>query len=503
VRGFARFIGGRSGGISVASENENWNIGFGLLPAAFTAALLWFGAGLNPSWPLLWLAPLPVLIYAARSAWWSAGLVAVVAWFAGGLSMWHYFRDVLHAPLAVAANVVIGPALVFAVAVLLFRALLRRGAVWSALVAFPAAWVTFEYLFNVTSVHGTAASLSYTQLRFLPFLQLASITGPWGISFLLLLFSSALAIGIDRRRTAPTLALRVVGAGLGVILLALAFGTVRLLVPERGARVRVGLIASAAPANTDIAASGAETARLFRDYAVAAEELAARGAQVIVMPEKLGVAVDPETRVTDDFFQALVDKTKAEIVVGMVRVARPVMYNEARVYAPGVAPRSYDKEHMLPPFESQLTAGTALTLMTEPSGTWGVAICKDMDFTRPSRRYGVAGAGLLLVPAWDFVLDRTWHGHIAVMRGVESGFSIARAAKQGFLTVSDDRGRIVAESQSDGAAFAILLTEVPVVHDRTVYLLLGDWFAWVAMAVLVFAIAQMWRLKSETGVGRW
>jgi apolipoprotein N-acyltransferase len=32
---------------------------------------------------------------------------------------------------------------------------------------------------------------------------------------------------------------------------------------------------------------------------------------------------------------------------------------------------------------------------------------------------------MVLAPAWDFVLDRCWHGHIAVMRGVEGGFSIA------------------------------------------------------------------------------
>ena len=50
----------------------------------------------------------------------------------------------------------------------------------------------------------------------------------------------------------------------------------------------------------------------------------------------------------------------------------------------------------------------------------------------------------MLVPAWDFTLDRFEHGHIAVMRAVEDGFSLARAARGGFLTVSDDRGRILA-----------------------------------------------------------
>jgi apolipoprotein N-acyltransferase len=165
------------------------------------------------------------------------------------------------------------------------------------------------------------------------------------------------------------------------------------------------------------------------------------------------------------------------------------------VYAARAPLLTYDKHHMLPAFESNLRPGTTLTLMREPSGTWGVAICKDMDFTPLSRKYGEAGAGLMLVPAWDFVLDRWWHGHMAVMRGVEDGFSITRAAKQGYLTVSDDRGRILAEGRSDYAPFATLVADVPAAHDITLYLLLGDWFAWFALATLVFALVQLYRLR--------
>jgi apolipoprotein N-acyltransferase len=118
-----------------------------------------------------------------------------------------------------------------------------------------------------------------------------------------------------------------------------------------------------------------------------------------------------------------------------------------------------------------------------------------MDFTQPARKYGEAGIGLMLVPAWDFGMDRWWHGHIAVMRGVESGFSVARSAKGGYLTVSDSRGRILAQTRSDSAPFATLTADVPVAHSGTLYLVLGDWFAWVALAVLCFAIVQLYRLR--------
>jgi apolipoprotein N-acyltransferase len=470
-------------------------IGFGLLAAAATALMVWFGTGLFPQWPLLWFAPLPVLLFAARNSWWATALVAGCAWLIGILNMWRYLHLLTPAPLL--ACTLASLALVFVLAVLLYRALLGRGAWWSAMLAFPAAWVSFEYLLNLVSVHGTAGSLSYSQLNFLPFLQLASVTGPWGMSFLLLLFSSTLAVGLHLWRGERKQAMRIFCAGLGVIGLALIFGAVRLSSPLPGPRTRVGLIASDLAANSDIADEGAETARLLHDYAAQAEMLAAQGAQIIVLPEKLGVVLEPKAAATDALFQSLADKTGAEIVVGLVFVNSPFAYNQARAYTPHAAVESFNKHHLLPPFESQLKPGNSLTFLPQTQNRIALAICKDMDFTPLSRQYGEAGTGLILAPAWDFTIDRVWHGHIAVMRGVEDGFSIARAAKLGFLTVSDDRGRILAEKRSNSAPFATLIADVPAVHDNTLYLLLGDWFAWVTLAILAFTLVQLIRSRQH------
>jgi apolipoprotein N-acyltransferase len=314
------------------------------------------------------------------------------------------------------------------------------------------------------------------------------------MTFLLFLFSSAIAVSLHLRQTAPRQALRIVGSSFAVILLVLVFGVIRLASPPpAGSQVRVGLIASDLHGNESVVDAGPRSEELFREYGSRIESLAAQGARVIVLPEKLGVAVDPDTKATDAILQSLADKTGATIIAGVVRVAAPLKYNEARVYAPGAAARSYDKHHMLPPFESSLEPGTTRTLLSQPSGTWGVAICKDMDFTGLSRQYGKDGAGLMLVPAWDFFVDRIWHGHEAIMRGVESGFSIVRAAKGGYLTVSDNRGRVLAEAASDSAPFTTLIAEVPAIHDKTLYLVLGDWFAWLSIAILLITIAQLFR----------
>jgi apolipoprotein N-acyltransferase len=77
------------------------------------------------------------------------------------------------------------------------------------------------------------------------------------------------------------------------------------------------------------------------------------------------------------------------------------------------------------------------------------------------------------------------------MRGVENEYSIARSARGGFMTVSDAKGRIVAEKRSDAEPFSTLVAKVPVSHETTVYSKLGNWFGWVAIGLLVVALGRL------------
>lgn len=85
-------------------------------------------------------------------------------------------------------------------------------------------------------------------------------------------------------------------------------------------------------------------------------------------------------------------------------------------------------------------------------------------------------------------MDGFWHGHIAVMRAVEDGLSLVRNAPRGFLRAADNRGRIVAETASNAAPFSTALTTVPAGHNETLFFLLGDWFGWGAIVLLLFAV---------------
>lgn len=454
-----------------------------------TAVLVWFGTGLNPTWPLLWFAPLPALLHAGRAGWWSTAGVAFVGWLIGNFNLWSYMHQSIQMPFDITLGIVAGFALVFTLAVLLYRTLLRRGAVWFALLAFPATWVAFEYLLNLAWVNGTAFNLAYTQLAFLPFLQLASITGPWGMSFLLFLFPAAIAISLQLWRHQRRSAWAIGGTAFCVIAAVLIFGTVRLKLPQQGQKVQVGLVASD---TYGMAAAGAPAMRVFHAYAARITALAARGAQIIVVPEKSAVVDHATQPAVDAFFGSLSNRTGAAIAAGVTyEAADKAEYNQARLYRPFKPVLTYAKHHLLPPFESEFTPGKTLTMFNISGTRVGVAICKDMDFTPLSRKYGRQGDGLMLVPAIDFDVDRTFHGHMAIMRGVESGFTVARSARRGYLTVSDDRGRILGQARSDSASFATVLVNAPVAHDWTLFLVWGDWFAWVAMAILMSALLKL------------
>ncbi len=472
---------------------------FATLATLSTAALLLTGNGMNPFWPFMWVALIPVLVLAVETNWWPvAAGAATLSMLLGSLTMLYYIHFVLHAPVTAWLIPFSIASVLFAVGVLLFRVLLHRGAVFSAIIALPAFWTVCEYLASFAPANGTAGSLAYTQERFLPMLQVSSVTGPWGITFLLLLFPSAVATTLYFRDRRLLQAAPVVASALAVIAASILFGAIRLAAPISQQNIKVGLL------DTDrvaFAAAAPEMQELVKSYAEQAATLARHGAKIVLMPEKTGLLLDKDTKNMDSVLQSVADRTGATLVIGVLHVFARDSFNEARIYTPDEPVATYDKQHLLPPFESKLTPGTSLATLSKASVPIGVAICKDMDFIHPALDYGRGGIDLLLDPAWDFNVDRTWHGHIAIMRGVEGGYAIAHAAKDGFLTVTDDRGRILGEVRTNKGSFASLLVNVPLHHDQTVFDRYGTWFPWMAGLLLLGAVIRVFTVSRVPSTG--
>ena len=416
---------------------------------AISAALFFLGTGLAPLWPLTWLAAIPVLWAASRLSARQAFFVAAAAYALGFLNEWSYLRTVLST--WIVSSFLVSSACLFAVGVLLFRMGVVCGKLWQAALVFPAFWASIEFAIAMLSVHGTFGNISYSQMNFLSILQIASVTGIAGISFTIFLFASAIAaLLVPAPRSAKfSLLIGSVAFIVGVF----AFGAWRLASTPNSPTIKVALIASDAPENLNSDTS-AEEQQIFQRYADHVKLFAGQGILVVRFARKYWSIYDASQGDIDDFFDKLAKETGAY------------------------------KHHLLPPGENRFTPGTKRAVVSGISGTWGLEICKDMDFPRLSLQYSRDGVALLIVPASDFVDDGWLHGRMAILRGVESGFSIARSAKLGILTATDDRGRVLAQRDTIGPIFATAVANIPVRHDSTLYSRFGNWFAWVCVALL-------------------
>jgi apolipoprotein N-acyltransferase len=103
-------------------------------------------------------------------------------------------------------------------------------------------------------------------------------------------------------------------------------------------------------------------------------------------------------------------------------IVAPLKRNVALVFGEdGAIAGRYLKRRFIPGIEDGYLGGEGPLLVPAATPAWGVAICKDLDFPAVGREYAARGAALMVVPAWDFVVDGWWHDRMAAMRAVESG----------------------------------------------------------------------------------
>jgi len=450
------------------------------------AALAYFGTGLHPIWWALWLAPIPVLAISPGLRGSTAFLLAAFAWLIGEMNQWNYVRHAIEMPLQITVLYFVVPAVAFGLGVLFVRNLLRRGSLLLASLALPVYWVAYEYLTTTTSPHSTWGNLAYTQMNCLPVIQIAAITGIWGISFIVFLFAAAVAAllsGAGRPWQRRALAVAV-----GFVVCAVfVFGKWRLQSNPPGQSVAVTLIAKDVPMSVYLG-SEEQALSLLGEYAAEIPRVTPAGTQVVVLPEKIGRISETALAEVDSLYSSAAAETRAAIVLGLVRRTSSGAFNSSRYYSADGKLTNYDKHHLLPGVEPE-KPGDKRVVLDEPSGRWGLQICKDMDFPKLSREYAAEGANLLLVPAWDFNLDRWLHARMAVLRAVENGFALARSARNGLLTLSDNRGRILAETETVPDRFASITGKVNVSREQTFYARTGDWFAWLCVAVFVTVLA--------------
>jgi apolipoprotein N-acyltransferase len=111
-----------------------------------------------------------------------------------------------------------------------------------------------------------------------------------------------------------------------------------------------------------------------------------------------------------------------------------------------------------------------------------------MDFPTTVRTDAAMGARLMGVPAGDFGTDAWLHARMSIMRGVENGFALVRAANEGLVTASDAQGRLIATKMDTPAGLTMVVADLPLGPGPTLYTRIGDVFPWLCVVLISLSV---------------
>ena len=461
--------------------------------ALLSGALLHFTVNLTPWWPAAWVAPVPLLLasFHASSRGETRWLCAIALLL--GLSSNFVYYTILAGRLGAGVIVLLQVAQ-WSLIVSYTRTIVRRSGHWATVFAYPLVWAGVDTLISTLSPHGTFGSLAYTQMDALPVVQIAALAGAPAIVFVISLFASCVALACYRRtpRLKPAFAYGVPA----MLLVAVIAGGAWRLASSPTKTMPIGMAAV-----DEFLRPGTppeKAAAVWQAYDATVAGLRAQGARVVVLPEKIDVKAADATGRSAGLAE-LARRTGVYLVVGIGVTTDTGWMNRAWLFGPGgELLTAYDKQHLVPGLESEMTAGHADAVHEIDGQRFGVAICKDMHFAGLGRSYGRRGISVMLEPAYDFVRDAWMSARIAGMRGIESGYAVVHAGRESFLSASDRYGRLIVESRSGPLPGVAVVAWVPLATGAlTPYARLGDWFGWSCLVLAV--VMRLWAGKQAVG----
>jgi apolipoprotein N-acyltransferase len=394
----------------------------------------------------------------------------------------------------------------------------------------PFAWVTFEFVrAHLPEISFPWNLLGYPASSNLALLQLTTITGVYGLSFLVAAVNAFLAWADRATTTPPARRVTILGAGVALTLIVMLAGPHFVPVSEakhyaRAVQVNFPEVESypsdwfqAHIADLDeiehlsLGSSGREPDFLVWPEAPAPfsfedPRFAKRASMLAIRFRHPFLAGVIEWR-------PLVDSSEAS--------ARHILvpYNSAiLIDTQGQDVFTYDKIHLVPfgeyePFPlihrvvSSVSSevggfrkGSKYAVGHLPGGfTFGTFICYEAIYAGEIRRFAANGAELYVNISNDGWFGRSaaaeQHLRMARVRAVENRRWMLRVTNNGFTVSVDPYGRIFSPLPPDVRAAVDLPYDFRT--DQTVYTRFGDWFAWLCVIISVILLVSTFR-KGKT-----
>ncbi len=389
--------------------------------------------------------------------------------------------------------------------------------------AVPMLWISMEFIMTYLFTGFPWGLLGASQYKNICFIQFSSITGVYGLSFVMVLFQSLIVFATKTKKKFVCISLSV---GMVLIFHVGGFLALKEPVPTEDT-FTAALIQGNTPPSTDFSSQPFEkTYEMFQKHLHLSHMAYENGAELIIWPE-LSVPLCFSCRFQPyiDFSEQLErfsQETGCTLLLGTSETAYslegPLFYNAAVCLSPDRSLSHYYKQHLVPfgeytPYKKifsfiskfthaigELTPGRHYSLHEFKDIPFGSPICYEIIFPSLVRKFPKMGAEFLVT-----ITNDGWYGtsaapyqhfSLAVLRAVENRRYLLRAATTGISGAVDPYGRIIAKSELHKQTF--INTEITPNRSLTFYSKYGDLLPYTGLTLsTAFLILSFIRRKNE------
>lgn len=374
----------------------------------------------------------------------------------------------------------------------------------------PPLWLFVELIRGSGELGFPWGEVGYSQVPFLPTLQMASVFGIHGVTFWILVVNGLLVEGAKsatpRRRLVTGLAAASLIAGPTL------WGAVRLArgIPQEAQKLRVALVQ---PNLRNDEKWDPETRhRIFEQLFELSREGRAAGARLVLWAETAAPCYLFKDQTWEPAVSTFVRELGVPLFFGLpdyqIDADKNITYsNSAALYLPTSGYEASMSKIRLVPFgeyvpfsshfeilqrvdfgEADFSPGKEYVVFSAGSARFGNLVCFEAVFPQLARRYVREGANLLVS-----ITNDSWfgagsgaeqHAEMAVARCVETGRAMARCANSGISLGVDALGRRSGDTPLFTETCAVI--DVALLEGRTPYVRWGD--------SIVFGLAGLWGL---------
>lgn len=384
-------------------------------------------------------------------------------------------------------------------------------------------WVSVEYILTFIFTGFPWGLLGYAQAQNLPLIQISSITGVYGVSFLIVLVSASFAQSILTRKRLPFF------LSLALVMAIHLLGFFQLKKPSDFSsfpEFRAAVIQGNVSSDVYWAFTPeAEIEKLFQHHLSLTREAIDQGASLVIWPEfsvPLCFSCSEERYVNfRRRLENLVKETGVTLLLGTnERAAGPEeteFYNTALCLNPNLSYSTYYKMHLVPfgeyvPYKEifyfiekvthaigDVTPGKEHRLHNFQELAFGSPICYEIIFPDLVRKFTVKGASFLVTITNDGWYGKSsapyQHFQIALVRAVENRRYLLRAATTGISGIIDPYGRVI--QRSNLMTVDCLIASIKPLKGLTFYSRYGDVWSWFSLTLsLLLVILSLFKKRN-------